>query len=143
VRSIRNLRSEKNVAPARRIAATFAAGDKTDLLKEQSATIAALSGLDPAQLTILPSLKNKPEDSAVLVVGAVEIYLPSSGMVDVAAERARLEKELAVTGSQIERLEKLLGSDFADKAPAPVVAKEREKLAAFKETAAKIRTQLG
>jgi valyl-tRNA synthetase len=63
--------------------------------------------------------------------------------VDVAAERARLEKELAVTGSQIERLEKLLGSDFADKAPAPVVAKEREKLAAFKETAAKIRTQLG
>jgi valyl-tRNA synthetase len=75
-------------------------------------------------------------------VGTVEIYLPLAGMVDVDAERTRFEKELAVTESQIERLEKLLGGDFANKAPASVVAKEREKLAAFKETAEKIRTQL-
>jgi valyl-tRNA synthetase len=142
VRSIRNLRAEKNVSPARRLAATIAAGDKTGLLKEQSSTIAALAGLDHSQLSILSSLKNKPEGSAVLVLGGVEIYLPVAGMVDVDAERARLEKELAVTESQIERLEKLLGGDFADKAPAPVIAKEREKLAAFKETAAKIRVQL-
>jgi len=60
----------------------------------------------------------------VLVVGTVEIYLPLAGMVDVDAERIRFEKELAVTESQIERLEKLLGGDFANKAPAPVVAKE-------------------
>jgi valyl-tRNA synthetase len=143
VRSIRNLRAERNVSPARHLAATFAAGDKTDLLKEQSATIAALAGLDHSQLSILSSLKIKPEESAVLVVGRVEIYLPFAGMVDVDAEQARLKKELSVTESQIERLEKLLGGDFADKAPAPVVAKEREKLAAFKETATKIRTQLG
>lgn len=32
--------------------------------------------------------------------------------------------------------------DFADKAPAPVVAKEREKLAGYKETAEKIKVQL-
>jgi len=32
--------------------------------------------------------------------------------------------------------------DFADKAPAPVIAKEREKLAAYKETAEKIKSQL-
>jgi valyl-tRNA synthetase len=142
VRSIRNLRSEKDVSPARRLVATIAAGDKTGLLKEQSSMIAALAGLDHSQLSIPPSLKDKPEESAVLVVGTVEIYLPLAGMVDVDAERTRFEKELAVTESQIERLEKLLGGDFANKAPAPVVAKEREKLAAFKETAAKIRTQL-
>jgi valyl-tRNA synthetase len=39
-------------------------------------------------------------------------------------------------------LEKLLGSDFANKAPAPVVQKERERLAAFQETAGKLREQL-
>ena len=78
----------------------------------------------------------------MLVVGPVEIYLPFSGMVDLEAERARLSKELADTQSQIERLEKLLAGDFAGKAPAPVVAKEREKLAAYKETAEKLRTQL-
>jgi valyl-tRNA synthetase len=79
----------------------------------------------------------------VLVVGAVEIYLPLSGLVDADAERARLMKELAETRSQIERLEKLLGGDFAKKAPASVVEKEREKLAGYEETARKINSQLG
>ena len=37
VRSIRNLRAEKAVAPSKKLAAQFAAGDKTELLKEQSA----------------------------------------------------------------------------------------------------------
>ena len=54
-----------------------------------------------------------------------------------------LKKELAETKSQIERLEKFLGSDFANKAPAPVVDKEREKLAAYQETAGKISFAIG
>jgi valyl-tRNA synthetase len=62
--------------------------------------------------------------------------------VDAGAEKARLSKELADTESQIDRLEKLLASDFASKAPAPVVQKEREKLAAFKETAEKLKAQM-
>jgi valyl-tRNA synthetase len=142
VRSIRNLRAEKAVQPSRRIAATFASGDKADLLKEQAAVIAALAGLDASQLKINLSLKKKPAQSAALVVGPVEIYLPLAGMVDSKEESARLKRELAEIQSQIERLEKLLASDFANKAPAPVVAKEREKLAAFRETAEKIRAQL-
>jgi valyl-tRNA synthetase len=87
-------------------------------------------------------LKEKSEGAAALVVGPVEIYLPLAGMVDLEQERARLEKELAEAESHIARLEKLLSSDFAKKAPEAVVAKEREKLAAFKETAEKIKAQL-
>ena len=142
VRSIRNLRAEKNVAPGKRIPAMFAAGDKTDLLKEQSKVIASLAGLDSSQLSILSSLKEKPADSAVLVVGSVEIYLPQAGMVDLASEKSRLERDLKEAESHIQRLEKLLSSDFANKAPAAVVAKEREKLAGYKETAEKIKAQL-
>jgi valyl-tRNA synthetase len=44
--------------------------------------------------------------------------------------------------SQIKRLQELLGSPFAEKAPAAVVDKERQKLATFQESAAKIREQL-
>ncbi|HUV16431.1 MAG TPA: valine--tRNA ligase [Pelolinea sp.] len=55
----------------------------------------------------------------------------------------KLDKDLAETKGQIERIEKLLSSDFAEKAPASVVDKEREKLANYQETAAKIREQLG
>ena len=142
VRSIRNLRNEKNVAPSKRIAASFSAGTKASLLKEQSRVIAALSGLNEAEFTIEESLKDKPQDSVSLVVGPVEIHIPLAGMVDLAEEKTRLEKELKEAKSHIERLEKLLASDFANKAPAALVQKEREKLAGYKNTAEKIRAQL-
>jgi valyl-tRNA synthetase len=64
-------------------------------------------------------------------------------MVNLEEERGRLQKELAENQAQMDRLEKLLGSDFAHKAPAPVVQKERDRLAAFQETAAKLKAQLG
>jgi len=60
----------------------------------------------------------------------------------MAQRRARLEKDQAEVGAQIERLETLLSSPFAEKAPAAVVQKEREKLAGYQETAAKLRAQL-
>jgi len=142
VRSIRNLRAEKGVAPSKRIAATLAAGTKADLLKEQSKMLAVLAGLSESELTILPELTDKPGDAAALVVGATEIYLPLAGMVDLSEEKARLEKELKEAQSHIERLEKLLAGDFASKAPAALVQKERDKLAGYQETAEKIKAQL-
>jgi valyl-tRNA synthetase len=142
VRSIRNLRAEKNVAPSKKIAAQIAAGAKTDLLKEQSQVIASLAGLDGSQFTIQSSLDSKPADATALVIGSVEIYLPLAGMVDLAEEKSRLEKELKEAESHIERLEKLLSGDFANKAPAALVQKERDKLAGYKDTAEKIKAQL-
>jgi valyl-tRNA synthetase len=142
IRSIRNLRAEKKVSPAKRLPATLVGGAKTALLREQSSLIAALAGLDHAQLSVLESLDSKTDDSIALIAGAVEIYVPLSGMLDLEAERIRLRKELADVWAQIERLEKLLNSDFANKAPAAVIQKERERLAAFQETAGKLKAQL-
>ena len=142
IRSIRNLRAEKKVSPAKRLPAMLAGGPKTGLLQQQSSLIATLAGLDPSRLSILEIMDAKPEDSIALIAGGVEIHVPLSGMVDLEAERARLQKELGETQVQIERLEKLLGSDFANKAPAAVVQKERERLAAFRETAGKLEAQL-
>jgi len=142
VRSIRNLRAEKGVAPSKKIEASFSAGGKSDLIKAQSKVIASLAGVNDQELKINKSIKKKPQDASVLVVGSVEIYIPLAGMVDLAEEKSRLEKELKEAQSHIDRLEKLLGSDFANKAPAPVVQKERDKLAAYKETADKIKAQL-
>jgi len=143
VRSIRNLRAEQDVKPGKKLPATFAAGEKTDMLLEQKTVLAALASLDGAKLAIRESLTAKPEKSTALVVGPVEIYLSLAGVVDSVEERARLEKDLAETESQIARLETLLGSDFASKAPAAVVNKERDKLISYKETAEKIKAQMG
>jgi valyl-tRNA synthetase len=142
VRAIRNLRAEKNVSPGKRLAANLAGGVKTDLLREQSSVLASLAGLNEAELSILPVLEEKPKDAAALVIGAVEVYLPLAGAVDLAGERSRLEKELKETQSHIERLERLLAGDFASKAPAPLVQKERDKLSAYRATAERIRAQL-
>jgi len=143
VRSIRNLRAENNVKANRRIPAILVGAERTDLLREQAGLIASLVHLDASNLSIHSSLEAKPEDSIVGVTGPIEVYLPLAGLVDLVEERARLEKELTQTTSQIERLEALLGSDFANKAPEAVVTKERDKLAGLQQTAEKIRLQLG
>ena len=143
VRAIRNLRAEKNVKPAQRIPAVIAAGEKTAVIEAQRGTLAALARLDDDQLTIRERLDARPEGHVALVVGPVEIFLPLAELVDPAEERARLEKELAEAEQQIARLEKLLASPFAEKAPPKVVQGERDRLAAYQQTAQKLREQLG
>jgi valyl-tRNA synthetase len=143
VRAIRNLRNEKNVATGKRLGAIISSGDKLELINQQSAVIASLAGLDPSQFSNQPSLAEKPKDAISLVIGSMEIHIPLAGMVDLAEEQTRLEKELKEAESHIARLEKLLASDFANKAPAALVQKERDKLAGYKDTAEKIKAQLG
>ena len=142
IRTIRNLRAERKVSPAKRIPATIVGGVKMELLQEQVKVITTLAGLDEKQVAIIESLASRPENSIALVAGMVEIYLPLSGIVDQEEERRRFKKELSDIQVQIDRLERLLESDFASKAPAPVVQKEREKLAEFQQTAEKLRAQL-
>jgi len=141
-RAIRNLRAEKQVKPGHRIGATITAGKHTYTLLQQSATIAALSHLNPIAFEILPSLKEKPSGTTALVVGPVEIFLPLSDLIDPVEERKRLKADLEENQVQIDRLEKLLSSPFAQKAPPEVVQKERDRLSGFKETAEKILAQL-
>jgi valyl-tRNA synthetase len=142
VRSIRNARAEKKVTPGKLIPATIAAGGRIGIIGEQLASIIALAHLDRAETRLVESLAEKPANAIGLVVSGVEIYLPLTGMVDNQAERARMEKELAEVESQIERLKMLLNGPFAEKAPEPVVEKERQKLAAFMETAEKLKGQI-
>jgi valyl-tRNA synthetase len=142
IREVRNLRTEKKVTPGRRIAATILAGDRLAMLQSQAKALAALAYIDPLQLTLVESLPEKPQDQAGLVVSGIEIYLPLSGLVDLESEQIRLQKELDEVQSQVARLEGLLGSPFAQKAPAAVVDKERQKLAGYQETAASLREQL-
>lgn len=142
VRSIRNLRSEKNVKPAQRIPAILVSASQHNLLQEQAAVLAALAGLDSSALQISAALPGKPAGHIALVVGPAEIYLPLAGLVDAEGEKSRLEKDLTQIQAQIERLEKLLASSFAEKAPPAVVQKEREKLAGYLESAARLRRQI-
>jgi len=129
VRGIRNARAEYDVDPARRIAATIATGEHTDLLTSQADILAALARVDPAELHIQKTLRKKPAQAVTLVAGDAEVYLPLAGLVDLDKERTRLSNELTWVERDIARTEALLANvNFTAKAPAAVVEKERGKL---------------
>ena len=143
IRGIRNLRAEKNVPPGKLIPANLvASGRFFQILQSQLKTIAALAYLDESHLTLTSELSSPLSGSISLVVGPLEVYLPQGGILDLEGERTRMEKELSEAEAQIDRLEKLLASPFAQKAPAVVVDKERDRLDGFKEVAEKLRRQL-
>ena len=142
VRSIRNLRAEKSIKPGLRLPAIIIADDNYTALSAQSSAIAFLAHLDEEQLSIVKNMKEKPQGQVSLVVSGVEIFLPLADFVDNTEEKERMEKELKEAQEQIKRLNGLLKSPFAQKAPPEVVEKERQKLSTFEETAAKLKEQL-
>jgi len=141
-RSIRNLRAEKNVSPKAKLPITVVTQENTDKIAQYLGGTVTLSGIDPHGLSVTKAFEYNPETHFPLNVTPVEIYILSAELGASPEERARLEKELQEAESQIERLEKLLSSDFANKAPAALVQKEREKLEGYKDTAEKIKAQL-
>lgn len=142
IRAIRNVRAEKQVKPGKLISAILTGGENTDLLTNQSAVLSGLSYINPDSFEIVEAISSRPEGSTALIIGSTEIFLPLADMIDPAEELARLKSELAETEQQITRLEKLLSSPFAQKAPADVVQKEKDRLEIFKETAEKLTSQI-
>jgi valyl-tRNA synthetase len=87
-------------------------------------------------------LEAPPAGSLPLTAGGIEIYLMQAGDVDVRAEGERVARQLVAVEAQIERLQSLLAGPFASRAPAEVVAAERQKLEQAREEAARLKAQL-
>ncbi|MDH4137772.1 MAG: valine--tRNA ligase, partial [Anaerolineae bacterium] len=143
IRAVRNARAEYGVEPGQRIEAIIAAGERYDLLMSQRDILVSLARLDDQKLRLAHTLVRKPARALTLVVGGLEIYLPLAGMVDLAAERERLIKEIEALSDAIIRSEKLLANeDFTRKAPIHVVDREKEKLITNRERKAKLEERL-
>jgi valyl-tRNA synthetase len=137
---IRDARNQANVEPARRISAIIAAGDYVSMLAAQAPLIEFLARTETPQLHA--HLAQKPEQAMSLLAGPVEIYLPLAGMLDIARELERLDKEIAQAQQEIARLTtKLANENFVSKAKPEVVDKEREKLAAQEDRISKLQAR--
>ncbi|MEM7125226.1 MAG: valine--tRNA ligase [Chloroflexota bacterium] len=129
VRSIRNARNEYNVEPGRRIAAEISADGYTEHLAANSTLLATLARLDGERLQIATDLP-APEKAVTLTAGGATVYLPLAGLVDLDAERERLQKELANVEKQLASVSgKLNNEGFVKKAPEAVVQRERDRQA--------------
>jgi valyl-tRNA synthetase len=141
IRAIRNVRSEKKVEAGQKIVCKIQAGEDTKLIQSMRAVITTLAHLDPERFEVAKVLDRPPDDFVPLVVGAIEVYLPLSGMVDLEAELSRITRELENVKEQIARLKELLAGPFSSRAPKEIVEKEIEKLASLEETANKLHSQ--
>ena len=141
VRAIRNARAEYEVKPGALIAASIAADSREAMLCAQSEIVCTLARLDPARLIIAANL-DAPAKALTLVTGSLTAYLPLAELVDLDAERAKLNRELAETETQIARSRSLLDGPFAQRAPANVVQREQEKLGELATRAARLRERL-
>jgi valyl-tRNA synthetase len=135
VNACRNLRGEMDIAPGSRVP-LYAEGDRA-VLAPHFPYMQFLARLSEAR-----AVDRLPDAEApVQVVGPARLMLHVE--VDVAAETARLDKEAARLKGEIAKAEGKLGNaSFVERAPANVVAQERERLAAFRTTLEKVEDQL-
>jgi valyl-tRNA synthetase len=134
----RNLRGEMQLSPALRVPLLMQAANAEDKARLQSFApyLQALAKLSEVQ--VVDALPDSP--APVSIVGESKLMLKVE--IDVAAERERLSKEITRLETEIAKAEaKLSNESFVARAPAAVVAQEKERMANFSATLAKLREQ--
>lgn len=110
---------------------------------KQSEAIETLAKARPLAVLSRDQRQAEGEKALVLVLKGPEVVLHWAGMVDLEAERQRLEREIGASEKEIARLEGgLKDAAFVSKAPAAVVEKERDKLQACEDKLVRLRQEL-
>ncbi|MGD0603114.1 MAG: valine--tRNA ligase [Streptosporangiaceae bacterium] len=134
VTEIRRFRSDQGLRPSQRVAARLVGIENLPLARHQEA-IRSLLRLTPDADGFTAS--------ASLEVEGITAELDVAGVIDVAAERRRMEKDLAAARSEAEQAaRKLDNADFTAKAPAAVVDKTRQRLAAARADITRLEQRL-
>ncbi len=142
VRAIRNIRADRNVDASRYVEAYVAADGARPELEAARPILEALARVRP--LHLISDAGEAPRSGvASTVLAQAQVVLPLAGLIDVDGERARLSKQLAEAEAEADRVEgKLANATFREKAPAAVVAKEEERLAAARARMEGLRQRL-
>ena len=127
VSALRRVRSELGVSPSRQVRLLLQGGQDTDRARQArfDSQLRFLLRLEAVQWLEAGA---EPPASAAAIVGELKLLVPLEGLVDLDAERARLDKEIARVLAEKAKSEAKLAR-FTEKVPAAVVEQERQRLA--------------
>jgi len=138
---VRRIRGEMNIAPSKPLPILLKNGNANDALRLENNRIYLQKLARLESMTWLNEHDVAPE-SAIALVGEMQILIPMAGLIDKTAELARLDKEIQKIRNDLPRVEgKLNNPAFVDKAPTEVLEKERAKLAEMQSILANLETQ--
>ncbi len=143
VRALRNLRSEMNVAPAKKTHCYLVTTDG-----KRAAAFADLQGslkvLGSAEdISIQADQAGIDERAVSVVIPGATVYIPFEELVDIAKERARLLKEEERLHKELERVDKMLGNEnFVKKAPEKKIKEEEQKKQKYTEMLEQVKERL-
>ena len=129
---IRNIRNNMNVHPSKKSKLIFVTEKYMELIKQSEMFLLKLGF---GSEIIVQSDKNNIPDNAISVMQQdLELYIPFEDLVDLAAEKERLESEKVKLESEVERAKKMLSNPgFVAKAPESKINEEKEKLVKYEE----------
>jgi valyl-tRNA synthetase len=141
IRQIRNVRTQHNVPPSKRLDVVIeAAGAAAEILGENTPLLKSLAMLENVSL-VAPGAGQAPPDAATLTAEGAKVYV--LGIVDRQAESARLQKQATMLRNGIKSIQNKLGSEgFVSKAPPAVVQKERQRLEGLEKELAAVESSL-
>ncbi len=140
VSQLRSSRAEIGVPPgAKLVLALYNPTEETQArFARHDGTIRTL-----ARLERIETVSSQPAGSVTLLVGGATAFVPLEGLIDVAAEKARLAREIAVFDSDIGHFGTKLGNpNFGSRAAPEVVGEQRQKRAVAEADKARLQAQL-
>ncbi|MFH1571139.1 MAG: valine--tRNA ligase [Gemmatimonadota bacterium] len=142
ITAARTIRSELSVPPGRSVALVLSVADPAaaQILTRHQRYLEVLVGA--AEVAIGAALAQPPQSGSA-VVRDVEVYIPLAGVIDVAAERVRLKKEVGKFAGLLKGLDaKLAQEAFVTKAPPAVVERERQRREEYAANLSKLESSL-
>jgi valyl-tRNA synthetase len=139
---IRQIRGEMDISPGKPLPVLLQQASADDrgrttrlaLLLQRVGRVESINIIDDT---------SEPPPAAMALLGDMRLLVPMKGLIDVDAERARLDKQMEKTKAELVKANgKLANENFVNNAPEAVVTQERQRVAEFEKTITQLTEQL-
>ena len=139
---IRQIRGEMDISPGKPLSVLLQQAGADDceratrlaMLLQRVGRVESIDVLDDS---------SEPPPAAMALLGDMRLLVPMKGLIDVDAERARLDKQMEKTRAELAKANgKLSNENFVNNAPEAVVIQERQRVAEFEKTITQLTEQL-